>query len=231
MVGSMRSPLVVDSALITGGRRGIGKAISQELAARGIRVTSLSRESFDMSQPEEVQSWIRDFEGEIPYLLVCNAGINIPESLATQSTEAVRKILQCNFFAHVELISFFAPRMADLGGGRIVVISSAYANKARVGRSAYSSSKAALDAYMRSAALEFANRNVLVNSIAPGFVATDLTIANNTANAIDEITKRIPIGRLATTQEVAKAVSFIGSEENTYITGQVLNVDGGFSLT
>lgn len=221
----------VNFALVTGGTRGIGSAITVELATSGMRVTALSSGSFDMTRPDEVLAWTQNYTGDIPYLLVCNAGMNRPESLASQSDEEVRRILECNFFAHTELIRFFAPRMAANGGGRVVVISSAYATRARVGRSAYASSKAALDAYMRGAALEFAKSNVLVNSIAPGFVETELTLANNPPEILKEIVKRIPIGRLASSEEVARAVAFLGSPRNTYITGQVLNIDGGFSLT
>ena len=219
------------SAIITGGSRGIGNAIVVELEIRGLQVTSLSSETLDLTDPNQVKEWIRDFSGPPPYLLVCNAGINIPESISLQSDEELRRIVECNFFAHSSLIRFFAPLMARSGGGRIVMISSAYSGKVRQGRSAYSSSKAALDAFMRSTALEFAQDEVLVNSVAPGFVSTELTTANNPPEILREIVKRIPIGRLATSEEVAKAVAYFGSRENTYITGQVIHIDGGFSLT
>jgi 3-oxoacyl-[acyl-carrier protein] reductase len=218
-------------ALVTGASRGIGRAIAVELVSKGINVTAMSSTSLDMTEPSAVDAWIRDFRDPIPYLLVCNAGINKPESIELQSDEAVRRIFECNFFAHSLLIRFFAPLMAKNGGGRIVIISSAYSGKARQGRSAYSSSKAAMDAFMRSAALEFAKDDVLVNSIAPGFVGTELTMANNPRDVLAEIVRRIPIGRLALPEEVAKAVSYLGSAQNTYITGQILNIDGGFSLT
>jgi 3-oxoacyl-[acyl-carrier protein] reductase len=219
------------NALVTGASRGIGRAIAVELKSQGINVMALSSTSLDMTEPSAVVAWIRDFSGPIPYLLVCNAGINKPESIESQLDEEVRRIFECNFFAHSSLIRFFSPLMAKNGGGRIVIMSSAYAGKARHGRSAYSSSKAAMDAFMRSTALEFAKEDVLVNSIAPGFVATELTIANNPPDVLAEIVKRIPIGRLASPEEVAKAVAYLGSSQNTYVTGQVLNIDGGFSLT
>ena len=114
--------------------------------------------------------------------------------------------------------------------GRIVNISSAYSFLAREGRSAYSSSKAGLDALTRSLAVEYSSDNILVNSVAPGFVDTELTRKNNSKSEIEKICSSIPMRRLASSDEIAKIVFFLSSEENTYITGQTIVADGGFSI-
>jgi 3-oxoacyl-[acyl-carrier protein] reductase len=121
--------------------------------------------------------------------------------------------------------------MEKNGEGRVVFISSAYALKSKEGRSAYSASKAAMEAFIRTCALEYSKQNILFNSIAPGFIETDLTLANNNATQIKELTERIPLGRLGQPVEIAELVKFLGSPSNTYITGQTINIDGGFSLT
>jgi 3-oxoacyl-[acyl-carrier protein] reductase len=114
--------------------------------------------------------------------------------------------------------------------GRIVAISSAYATIARDGRSSYSISKAALEALIRSIALENAQSNIIANSIVPGFIETPLTLKNNTQLQIDKILERIPMQRFGSPLEVANLVSFLISDKNTYITGQSFRIDGGFSI-
>jgi 3-oxoacyl-[acyl-carrier protein] reductase len=121
--------------------------------------------------------------------------------------------------------------MIKNGVGRVIFISSAYAIKSKVGRSAYSASKAAMESFIRTCAVEYSKQNILFNSIAPGFIETDLTFANNTSAQIKEITNRIPLGRLGKPIEIAELVRFLGGPSNTYITGQTINIDGGFSLT
>lgn len=121
--------------------------------------------------------------------------------------------------------------MISNGGGRIVFISSAYATKAKKGRFPYSVSKSALNSLMQYIALEYANQNILANAVAPGFIETELTFKNNTSEGISGITERIPLQKLGTTIDVAMLVEYLGSSNNKYITGQVINVDGGFSLT
>lgn len=118
--------------------------------------------------------------------------------------------------------------MIHRGAGRIVAISSCYSQRSRAGRSLYSSTKAALDALIRTSSLEFAAHGVLVNGVAPGFVGTDLTYRNNDEASLAMIVDLIPLKRLAEPSEIAQVVRFLGSTGNTYITGQVVPVDGGF---
>jgi 3-oxoacyl-[acyl-carrier protein] reductase len=123
-----------------------------------------------------------------------------------------------------------APYMASRGWGRIAFISSIYSFLARAGRGAYGASKAGLNSLARTVALEYADQGVLVNAICPGFVDTDLTRQNNPPDRIQEIIASIPLGRLAAEPEIAEVVAFLCSDRNTYLTGQSLAVDGGFSL-
>lgn len=219
------------SALVTGGTRGIGLGVAEALRAIDWKVTATGRSDFDLENKESLSGWLSSNSDLKPYLLVCNAGINLPKRIETQSEEEFLRINQANYISNVLLIKSIIPRMVKNGEGRVVFISSAYALKSKEGRSAYSASKAAMEAFIRTCAVEYSKQNILFNSIAPGFIETDLTLANNNATQIKELTERIPLGRLGQPIEIAELVKFLGSPSNTYITGQTINIDGGFSLT
>lgn len=219
------------SALVTGGTRGIGLGVVEALRANGWKVTATGRSDFDLEKKESVASWLNSNSDLNPYLLVCNAGINLPKRIEAQSEEEFLRINQANYFSNVLLIKSIILQMVKNGEGRVVFISSAYALKSKEGRSAYSASKAAMEAFIRTCAIEYSKQNILFNSIAPGFIETDLTLANNNPTQIKELTERIPVGRLGHPIEIAELVKFLGSPSNTYITGQTINIDGGFSLT
>jgi 3-oxoacyl-[acyl-carrier protein] reductase len=219
------------SALVTGGTRGIGLGVVETLRANDWKVRATGRSDFDLENKASVSTWISSHSDLNPYLLVCNAGINLPKRIEAQSEEEFLRINQANYFSNILLIKSIIPRMVKNGEGRVVFISSAYALKSKEGRSAYSASKAAMEAFIRTCALEYSRQNILFNSIAPGFIETDLTLANNNATQIKELTERIPLGRLGNPIEIAELVKFLGSPSNTYITGQTINIDGGFSLT
>ena len=219
------------SALVTGGTRGIGLGIAEALRANDWKVIATGRSDFDLEKKESVASWLNSNSDLNPYLLVCNAGINLPKRIEAQTEEEFLRINQANYFSNVLLIKSIIPQMVKNGEGRVVFISSAYALKSKEGRSAYSASKAAMEAFIRTCAIEYSKQNILFNSIAPGFIETDLTLANNNPTQIKELTERIPVGRLGHPIEIAEVVEFLGSPSNTYITGQTINIDGGFSLT
>jgi 3-oxoacyl-[acyl-carrier protein] reductase len=219
------------SALVTGGTRGIGLGVAEALRSNDWKVIATGRSDFDLENKASVSSWLSSNSDLNPYLLVCNAGINLPKRIEAQSEEEFLRINQANYFSNILLIKSIIPRMVKNGEGRVVFISSAYALKSKEGRSAYSASKAAMEAFIRTCALEYSRQNILFNSIAPGFIETDLTLANNSATQIKELIERIPLGRLGNPIEIAELVKFLGSPSNTYITGQTINIDGGFSLT
>jgi len=118
--------------------------------------------------------------------------------------------------------------MAEQGRGRIINVASVYAIVGREGRSMYTTTKAALNGLTRALAVELGPRNVLVNAVCPGFVDTELTRRNNTATQIEALCESIPLRRLASVEEIARLVYFLGSEQNSYITGTTIPVDGGF---
>ncbi|CAN2168704.1 FabG Dehydrogenases with different specificities (related to short-chain alcohol dehydrogenases) [Candidatus Nanopelagicaceae bacterium] len=166
----------------------------------------------------------------MPAVLVLNAGVNYPRNLTEQSDAEFEKIIEINLMASREILMKVLPEMQKSEFGRVVIVSSLYASRAREGRSAYSISKAGLEALARSAALEYSKFGVLVNIVAPGFVLTDLTTKNNTLEEISNLTSQIPLNRLAKPEEIASLVSYLASKKNTYITGQTINVDGGISI-
>jgi 3-oxoacyl-[acyl-carrier protein] reductase len=217
-------------AWVTGAGSGIGLAISKELKSSGFKVEEITRSDFDLSNSVAIKDWVRNRE-ETPFLIVCNAGINFPMKISEENLDKYEEIIKSNYSGHLQLCLLALPNLVKNGGGRIVFISSAYSQRARAGRFAYSVSKSSLDSLMRSIALEYGASGVLANSVSPGFIETELTLKNNSDEAIAKILERVPLDRLGTTSEVASLVGFLGSPENTYITGQVFNIDGGFSIS
>ena len=216
-------------ALVTGGSRGIGAAIAEHLTDANWQVLAPTRSELDLSNSDSIDEFL--VNSPKVFGLVLNAGINEPAEIADIDDATWQRTLDTNTGSAFRLVRALAPQMAETGGGRIVAVSSAYAGRARMGRAAYGASKAALEALVRSAAVEFASSGVLANAIAPGFVDTELTRANNDSTAISALLERVPVGRLAKPVEVASAVSFLLSPSNTYITGQTISVDGGWSCT
>lgn len=161
-------------------------------------------------------------------ILINNAGINILRPLCEVDSGVWQSMLQTNLSSALRLIQAFAPGMQERGWGRILNVSSILSIVSKDLRSTYSVTKAALNALTRSAAVEFGPAGVLVNSLAPGYVDTELTRQNNSSNAMLAIAANIPLRRLAKAEELAKYADFIVSEENTYLTGQTIVVDGGF---
>jgi 3-oxoacyl-[acyl-carrier protein] reductase len=133
-----------------------------------------------------------------------------------------------NLTAPLLLIKHFAPMMARKSWGRIVNISSIYGLISRPGRGAYSSSKAGLNGLTRTAALEYAEAGILVNAVCPGFVETDLTRQNTTQAQIEVLRQQVPLKRLGAPEDIASAVFYLGSDQNTFVTGQTVVADGGF---
>ncbi len=216
------------TALVTGGSRGIGAAIVTELKRLDFSVVSPTREELDLSNLSNVEQYVSGWSHPWPSVLILNAGENHPTSLEQVTTDHWLRTMNVNLNSAFVLIRSFAPKMRELGGGKIVALSSCYSLRAREGRSPYSASKAGLNALVRSAAIEYAKDNVLVNAVAPGFVMTDLTRQNNDKTALKQLAAKVPLGRLAEPEEVARLVRFLCGPDNSYITGQLYAIDGGF---
>ena len=216
--------------LLTGGRGGIGSSIKDELVSKGCSVVAPNSDELDLSSQTHVLTWIEaNSDLEFDGLVLC-AGTNSPRDFDEVETNEYLRILETNLNSNRFLIRAVLPAMQKNKYGRIIAISSSYSTITRSGRSSYSVSKAALEALIRSVSLENAQNNVLANSVVPGFIETPLTIKNNDQFQIEKILERIPMGHLGKPSDVAKLVWFLMSAQNTYITGQSIRIDGGFSI-
>ena len=215
------------TALVTGTSRGIGKSIKESLLNEQIEVISPSRNELDLSSFESINDFLTNLSTSID-ILVNNAGILKVGQHNELSSIDFQEILQVNVIAPFEIISGVVESMKQKKFGRIVNISSIWGQISREGRSLYSSSKAALDALTKSFALEFGPYNILINSVAPGYVDTELIKKHNTDLELAEIKKTIPLQRFAKKNEISNLVKFLCSEDNSYVTGQIITIDGGY---
>ena len=215
-------------ALVTGASRGIGGAIAEALRGAGLEVFAPSRSELDLLDPASVGRFVEAHRESGITVLVNNAGINPIEALEEISEENWSRTLQINLTAPFLLIQGLCPGMKAEGWGRIVNLSSIWAVVSKGKRASYSAAKSALTGLTRTSAIELAPHGVLVNAVCPGFVETELTRANNPPEALEIIRKTIPLGRLAQPEEIARFVTFLCSEQNSYITGQSIVIDGGF---
>lgn len=228
-------------ALVTGGTRGIGAAVASAMLDTGYEVlvtgTSAAGEgpkgaeyaACDFADPASLDALCKKVSSAEISVLVNNAGINKVGPVVEYDPDDFARILQVNVTAPFMLCRAAVPWMRVKGFGRIVNITSIFGVVSRAGRSAYSTSKFGLLGLSRALALEVAADNVLVNCLAPGFVDTELTRRILGDGGMAEAAGQVPMGRLARPDEIARAVLFLAGEENTYMTGQTLVVDGGFT--
>ena len=216
------------TALITGTSRGIGSSIKEILQNDEIKILSPSRNELDLSSSESINKFLSEISEDID-IIVNNAGILKVGKAEEFSIKDFQDILQVNVLAPFQIISEIVGGMKRKKFGRIVNISSIWGEKSKSGRSIYSTSKAALNALTRSFAVEFAEHNILVNSIAPGYIETDMMKQYNSEKELDIIKNSIPMKRFGKKTEISELVKFLCSEKNSYITGQILTIDGGFT--
>ena len=217
------------TVLITGASKGIGKACARKFQSQGYRVIAPSHGEMDLSQKESIYNYISGIEEPI-HVLINNAGVNPLANIGGINFGDAENLFNVNFWAPVILTDLLAPRMRNIGYGRIVNISSIWSGVTKAGRSMYASSKAAINAFTRTAAVEYAEYNVLVNAVAPGYVNTELTKMNNTPEQIELIKNNLPVKRLAEPDEIAELIYFLASDKNTFVTGQTIFADGGYSI-
>jgi 3-oxoacyl-[acyl-carrier protein] reductase len=217
------------SVLVTGAARGIGAAIASRFEENGWRTIRPTRAELDLADPSSVETFCSSSSETID-ALINNAGENRLGTIEALPDADLRAMVETNLLSNWRLLRWCAPMMAKRSWGRVVNIASVYGIKSRVARGAYTATKAAVIGLTKTAAIEFGPGNVLVNAVAPGFVETDLTRQNNTPEQIAALCAQVPLGRLAAPAEVANLVYWLGSEENTYITGQTIAIDGGFLI-
>jgi 3-oxoacyl-[acyl-carrier protein] reductase len=239
-------------ALVTGASRGIGRAIAMELSREGagvivnchkgredaesvvsaIRAGGGRAECFaaDVSSESEVRALvafcIRTF-GQLD-ILVCNAGIVRDQLLGAMKLEDWESVIQVNLRGVFLTVREVIPYMMSKRSGAIVALSSIAAERGGRGHANYVASKGAINAVVRSLAVELAPRGIRVNAVAPGIILTEMT--RRIRNYAEEIKTQIPLGRYGEPEEVARAVRFLVSPDASYITGQILSVTGGFGV-
>ena len=240
-------------AIVTGGSRGIGRAVSIALAGAGAHVLVNYRSNeeaaketlrrieeaggtgeilgFDVSDPESVDAAIKDAARRLGHIdiLVNNAGISIDQLLLRVSAKDLEMTWATNVNGAVFCAKAAIRSMMRSKWGRIISLSSVVAESGNAGQVVYSASKAALLGMTRSLAREYASRGITVNAVAPGFIETDMTVDLPDA-AKKGIVEQTPLGRIGRPEEVAAAVVFLASEEASYITGQVVRVNGGMHV-
>lgn len=216
------------NVLVTGGSRGIGKEIVNLYSSEGYNVLAPTRKELDLSDCNSVDGYIRS-NTDI-HILINNAGVNHVNLIEDICAEDVQEMMNVNLLSSLRLIKGVVPFMKEKHFGRIVNIGSIWDVISKPGRTGYSITKHGLNGITKTLALELADEGILVNTVSPGQTMTELTKKNNTIEDIEQMKKDIPLGRLATPLEIAKAVFFLGNENNTYITGQELIVDGGLSI-
>lgn len=240
-------------ALITGAARGIGEAIAIKFAKEGydlvinyvsdstdidalkekykpygVKILFIKADVSSYSECEAmVDKVIKEF-GKID-VLVNNAGITKDGLLMRMKEEDFDKVININLKGTFNMSKLVSALMMKKKSGRIVNLASVVGVSGNAGQCNYAASKAGIIGFTKSLAKELATRNVLANCVAPGFIATDMTaVLSDTVK--ESINAQIPMKRMGVVEEIANAVYFLGGEDNTYITGQVLNVDGGMLM-
>jgi len=217
-------------ALVTGGSKGIGKAICIKLMADGYQVVAPDRSELDLSLEDSVSFFLEKSRDQYFDVIVNNAGINDINSFEMITDEEITRMFMVNVISPMKILRAFIPGMKQNKYGRIVNIGSIWAVVSKEGRGVYSATKNAIHGITNTLALECAKENILVNTVCPGFTLTELTEKNNDKSAIEKICSDIPMGRMAHPAEIAELVAFLVSEKNTYITGQKITIDGGFTI-
>ena len=217
-------------ALVTGASRGIGKEIALLFEEKGYEVYKPTREEMDLCSEDSVERYIEKNRAVTFDVIVNNAGINDTNEIESITDEEIQNMLQTNLIAPIKLLRGFVGNMKKQKYGRIVNVGSIWAVVSKSGRSIYSATKNGIHGITNTLAVELAPYNILVNTVCPGFTMTELTKKNNTIKEIEDISAEIPMGRMAEPREIAEIVFFLCSKQNTYLTGQKITVDGGFTV-
>jgi len=247
----MAETLAGHVALVTGGVRGIGLGISRRLARAGVEVAAGYSRPSEASEAflaehgpagatvhrgnigrnedcERVVAEVLEQHGRLD-ILVNNAGITMDRTVRRMTAEEWDKVLQVNLHGTFYMCRAVLPHMIERGYGRIVNISSVIGEIGNIGQANYAASKAGLFGLTMSMARECANKGITVNSVAPGFIRTEMVEAVP-EDALANVVARIPCGRLGEADEVARVVEFLVDPASSYITGDVYSINGGLAM-
>lgn len=234
------------TALVTGASRGIGRAIALELKSKGFSVigTATSQAGvdaliengiegyiLDLNSPNSIGNFWEQLEADKKNIsvLVNNAGITRDNIVLRMSDDEWSDIMNVHLNGTFQLCKRSLKMMLKNKWGRIINISSASASIGNRGQSNYAAAKAGVEAFTKSLAKEVGKRDITINAVAPGFIATDMTEQNDGVNA-EYVIKEIPLGRFGEPEEVAGLVDFLCSEKASYITGQTIHINGGLYM-
>ncbi len=213
--------------LVTGASRGIGRAIVEVLKETNeYNILTPSRDELELTDSDSIENYVVS-NNDID-ILINNAGMNIVNYIQDVKDAEIKSMFLTNIIAPIKLIRGIVPHMMEKHYGRIVNISSIWGITSKEKRSIYSATKFGINGITKTLAKELGKYNILVNSICPGYVNTEMTKKNVTEIDKKEILKNIPLNRFAEPIEIGYLVKFLISDENTYITGQSIIIDGGF---
>ena len=218
--------------LVLGGSSGIGYSVTQLFCNKGYNTINISRTPcqvngvtnilLDLSKKNIDLSVIRD----VGIVIDC-VGINLPSAFEEIEDNDLDRMFEVNVTSKFRVLrQLFKYNKLS----RVVIVSSIWGVSTRKGRSVYSATKHALTGLVKTLALEYANKEVLINLVSPGFTLTELTAQTNTDHELEEIKAKIPLKRLAEPIEIARLIKFLTSDDNTYISGQNIIIDGGFTI-
>jgi 3-oxoacyl-[acyl-carrier protein] reductase len=240
-------------ALVTGSSRGIGRAIAIELAKRGISVVINNDENpqegilvvneikkmgqyaiyiqANVSDPSQVNEMIDKVINEFGKIdvLINNAGITRDNMLESMDINSWNRVLSVNLTGVFNCTKSVCKYMKKQGGGKIINIASVVGEIGNIGQSNYAASKGGVIAFTKTVAKEYARYGIIANAVAPGFIKTKM-LETIPEKVIQKILNQIPLGRLGEPEEVAKLVCFLASDDANYITGQVININGGMYM-
>ena len=216
--------------LVTGSTRGIGKQIADDFESLGGNVMRFGTDDVDFLNFDSTNSFINSLSNlDTIDICVNNAGINRINYLEDISIEDYDEILRVNLYAPFLVSQAVSKVMKKNKYGRIINVSSIWGPKTKEQRTSYTTSKAGLIGMTKTMSVELAKYNILVNSVSPGFTSTELTKSILSEGDIKQLSEQVPLGRFASVDEISKGVLFLCSDLNTYINGQDIKIDGGFT--